>query len=151
MRKLLHDFKPPRSGEGVWGLVPRRVWDCSHAPAVQDSAWRKSQGALARSRSGRVCRRQRTAPLCEFPGSAAQRSPNKIKILQFQSRMQSILQLKRVRTDIYVLAAEPHQPAAKRRRESEGESPQAGLSTAALTYPHMCEAPQSSVRERSVT
>ena len=36
---------------------------------------RKSQGALARSRSGRVCRRQRTAPLCEFPGSAAQRNP----------------------------------------------------------------------------
>ena len=42
---------------------------------IQRDGNRKSQGALARSRSGRVCRRQRTAPLCEFPGSAAQRNP----------------------------------------------------------------------------
>ena len=35
---------------------------------IQHDGNRKSQGALARSRSGRVCRRQRTAPLCEFPG-----------------------------------------------------------------------------------
>ena len=38
---------------------------------IQRDGNRKSQGALARSRSGRVCRRQRTAPLCELPGSAA--------------------------------------------------------------------------------
>ena len=42
---------------------------------IQRDGNRKSQGALARSRSGRVCRRQRTAPLCEFPGSAALSSP----------------------------------------------------------------------------
>ena len=35
---------------------------------IQRGGNRKSQRALARSRSGRVCRRQRTAPLCEFPG-----------------------------------------------------------------------------------
>ena len=39
---------------------------------IQRDGNRKSQGALARSRSGRVCRRQRTAPLCEFPGSKPQ-------------------------------------------------------------------------------
>ena len=39
---------------------------------IQRDGNRKSQGALARSRSGRVCRRQRTAPLCEFPGSGPQ-------------------------------------------------------------------------------
>ncbi len=43
---------------------------------IQRDVNRKSQGALARSRSGRVCRRQRTAPLCEFPGSKPHRSPS---------------------------------------------------------------------------
>ncbi len=43
---------------------------------IQRDGNRKSQGALARSRSGRVCRRQRTAPLCEFPGSKPHRSPS---------------------------------------------------------------------------
>ena len=36
---------------------------------IQRDGNRKSQGAHARSRSGRVCRRQRTVPLCEFPRS----------------------------------------------------------------------------------
>ena len=44
---------------------------------IQRDGNRKSQGALARSRSGRVCRRQRTAPLCEFPGSAALTFPRR--------------------------------------------------------------------------
>ena len=43
---------------------------------IQRDGNRKSQGSLARSRSGRVCRRQRTAPPCEFPGSKPHRSPS---------------------------------------------------------------------------
>ena len=43
---------------------------------IQRDGNRKSQGALARSRSGRVCRRQRTAPPCEFPGSKPHHSPS---------------------------------------------------------------------------
>ena len=43
---------------------------------IQRDENRKSQGALARSRSGRVCRRQRTAPPCEFPGSKPHHSPS---------------------------------------------------------------------------
>ena len=42
---------------------------------IQHGGNRKSQGALARSRSGRVCRRQRTARLCEFPGISPPKSP----------------------------------------------------------------------------
>ena len=42
---------------------------------IQRDGNRKSQGVLARSRSGRVCRRQRTAPLCEFPGISPPKSP----------------------------------------------------------------------------
>ena len=58
-------LKPPRSEEGGWGIGITRPL-CG----IQRDGNRKSQGALARSRSGRVCRRQRTAPLCEFPGKA---------------------------------------------------------------------------------
>ena len=55
-------------GSGDWspggfGIVAMRPL-CG----IQHGGNRKLQGALARSRSGRVCRRQRTAPLCEFPG-----------------------------------------------------------------------------------
>ena len=48
---------------GLGGLKP-----CARSAGKKHGGNRKSQGALARSRSGRVCRRQRTAPLCEFPG-----------------------------------------------------------------------------------
>ena len=54
--------------------VPKRVLGIGVTRplcGIQRDGNRKSQGVLARSRSGRVCRRQRTAPLCEFPGSAA--------------------------------------------------------------------------------
>ena len=56
-----------RSEDGIWGIGVTRPL-CG----IQRDGNRKSQGVLARSRSGRVCRRQRTAPLCEFPGSSPQ-------------------------------------------------------------------------------
>ena len=74
---LLKNCREAKMGFG--DNIPKQVWDWSHAPAVrgvQHDGNRKSQRAPARSRSGRVCRRQRTAPLCEFPGSAAQTYPH---------------------------------------------------------------------------
>ncbi len=43
---------------------------------IQRDGNQKSHGVLARSRSGRVCRRQRTAPPCEFTGSKPHHSPS---------------------------------------------------------------------------
>ena len=45
----------------VWGLEP-----CAPLCGIQHGGNRKPQGAHARLRSRRVCRRQRTAPLCGF-------------------------------------------------------------------------------------
>ena len=58
-----------------WGLGIRGIVAMRPLCGIQHGGNRKSQGALARSRSGRVCRRQRTAPLCEFPGISPPKSP----------------------------------------------------------------------------
>ena len=58
-----------------WGLGIRGIGATRPLCGIQRGGNRKSQGALARSRSGRVCRRQRTAPLCEFPGISPPKSP----------------------------------------------------------------------------
>ena len=88
---------------------------------IQRDGNRKSQGALARSRSGRVCRRQRTAPLCEFPGSAAQGNPRNPKIAKRVKRNKN-QEAKRP-----LIPLTPLKTAAKRRWESEDEIPPAGF------------------------
>ena len=55
---------------------------------IQRDGNRKSQGALARSRSGRVCRRQRTAPLCEFPGVATPSPHSPFSLIPLPNRTQ---------------------------------------------------------------
>ena len=87
---------------------------------IQRDGNRKSQGARARSRSGRVCRRQRTASLCEFPGRFPLRQvlgrqpyrfPMRSIIKQESGSEATLIPLTQVKT------------IAKRRRESEGKIP----------------------------
>ena len=80
--KIAKRFKRNKNQEAKRPLIPltplktaaKRRWESEGIEitrplcGIQRDGNRKSQGALARSRSGRVCRRQRTAPLCEFPG-----------------------------------------------------------------------------------
>ena len=109
-------LKPPRSGEGSLRDESLRrglgIGITRPLCGIQRDGNRKSQGALARSRSGRVCRRQRTAPLCEFPGSAV------LTFSLVRSTLKGNQGAKR-----YLIPPNPVLTAAKRRWESEGRIP----------------------------